>query len=416
MAAGHIAHLSGPNAWWFWARDEQLPPAGDWRTWIFLGGRGAGKTRAGAEWLRDKALAGPCRVAIAGATLNDAREVMVDGPSGLIAIARHGDERPSYEASRRRLVWPNGSVGLVFSAEEPDRVRGAEVSAAWCDEFCAWKAPEQMKAMLDMALRAGDCPQMLVTTTPRPIPALRALVAASDTAVTRASTYANAANLAPAFLASMQRAYAHTALGRQELDGAIVDDVAGALWSRDGLKGALVDRAPGLDAVVVGLDPPASTGPNADACGIVVAGACGQGPDRCVYVLADRTVQGLSPSGWADAAAQAVADFDADCVVAEVNQGGAMVGEVLRVAAPDVTVRPVHARKGKRIRAEPVAALYAQARVKHVGRFCALEDEMCAFQSQLTGTKSPDRVDALVWAVWALALDRLGGPPRVRTV
>lgn len=408
--------LSGPDAWWFWARDEQLPPAGNWRTWVFMGGRGAGKTRAGAEWLRSRIAAGANRVAIAGATLNDAREVMIDGPSGLRAIARNNGERPIYEASRRRLVWPNGAVGLVFSAEEPDRVRGAEVSAVWADEFCAWKAPQEMKAMVDMALRVGERPQMLITTTPRPIPALRNVLDAGDTVLTRASTWANAANLSPAFLSGIEAAYAHTGLGRQELDGEIVDDVPGALWSRDGLHAARIDSPPLLDAIVVGLDPPASVGPNADACGMIVAGAAGQGQNRCVYVLADRTVQGLSPNGWAAATADAVATHDADYVVAEVNQGGAMVEEVLRVAAPNLRVRPVRAHHGKRVRAEPVAALYAQGRVKHVGRLAPLEDEMCAFDGALSAGHSPDRLDALVWAVWALALEKTQANPRIRGV
>lgn len=382
---------------------------------MFLGGRGAGKTRAGAEWLRTKALSGAPRMALVGPTLADVREVMIDGPAGLIAVAHGDDDRPSFEPSRRRLVWPNGAVALAFSAEEPDRIRGSEVSFAWCDEFCAWRNPDEALAMLQLALRAGERPQLVVTTTPRPIAALKSVMTAGDTVVTRAPTRSNAANLSGAFLEAVERAYGSTALGRQELDGEIVEDRSGALWTRAGLA-AVIDLAPpAFDRVVVGVDPPASVGPQADACGIIVAGACGYGHNRNAWVLADRTVHGATPDQWAGVVAQAAEAFGANAIVAEVNQGGAMVSDVLRLAAPDFHVRSVCARQAKRARAEPIAAAYAQGRVKHAGRFRELEDQMCAFDGLRSGGRSPDRVDALVWALWDLLMIH-AGEPRMRVL
>ncbi len=412
-----VSHLAGPGSWWFWARDDQLPPPGDWQVWVFLGGRGAGKTRAGAEWLRAQMVSGCERAALVGPTQGDVREVMVDGPSGLIAIARHKDERPVFEASRRRLVWPNGAVALTYSAEEPDRLRGAQVNAAWCDEYCAWREPEAALAMLRFALRGGRDPRLVVTTTPQPLEPFKRLLSAQGTVVTRAPTRANAANLAPGFLAAMEVAYGHSALGRQELDGVIVEDRAGALWTRADLAAAHDPDPPAMVDVIVGLDPPTSVGAQADACGLIVAGATGVGQDRRAWVLADRQVQGLAREGWARAAADAACAFDAQAIVAEVNQGGAMVSEVLRVAAPHLPVRPVRAQRGKRARAEPIAALYGRGRVKHAGRFRELEDEMCRFDvlAARKGRGSPDRVDALVWALWALLVDE-PDPPRLRTL
>lgn len=410
-----MRHLIRDEPWWFWARDDQLPPPAPWRTWVFLGGRGAGKTRAGAEWLTAQIAGGVARAAVVGPTLADVREVMADGPSGLMALSRPGAGRPVYEPSRRRIVWPNGAVALAFSAEEPDRIRGAQIGAAWCDEFCAWRDPDYALAMLQMALRDGPRPQMVVTTTPRPLPALTALIKAGDTVLTRAGMRANAANLSPAFVAAIEAAYGDGVLGRQELDGEIIEDAPGALWSYETLSAALAPDLPRLDRVVVGLDPPASVGPNADACGVIVAGAAGEGRARTAWVLADRTVQGLAPDAWAAQVVAAARGFEAACVVAEVNQGGAMVAEVLALADPGVVVKPVWARRGKQARAEPVAALYAQGRVKHAGRFAALEAELRSFGAAGPTTKSPDRVDALVWAIRDLLLDA-PGVPRLRTL
>lgn len=397
------------------ARPDQLAPAGAWRSWVFLGGRGAGKTRAGAEWLRAQMEScGGLRAALVGATLHDAREVMVEGVSGLRAIAP-ADRRPRYEASRRRLVWPNGAVAQVFSAEEPDRLRGPQFAAAWADEFAAWAAPTQTLAMLELGLRLGAQPRLAVTTTPRPTSALKSLLARADTVRTHAPTRANAAHLSAAFLAAVEAAYGGGRLGRQELDGELLDDPEGALWSRQDLEGAFDPDPPPLERVVVGLDPPAEAGPKADACGVVVAGMTGAGAEARAWVLADRTVQGLTPAGWARHVVETARAWDADRVVAEVNQGGAMVGELLHMVDPSLPVRAVRASRGKRARAEPIAALYERGRVRHAGRFRALEDEMCAFGAPEGRRASPDRVDALVWAVWALLMDA-SGAPRLRAV
>ncbi len=388
---------------------------------MFLGGRGAGKTRAGAEWLRSRMEGATplgagvvSRAALVGATLHDVREVMVEGVSGLRAIAPAG-MRPHYEASRRRLVWPNGAVAQAFSAEEPDRLRGPQFAAAWCDEFAAWPAPATTLAMIELGLRMGAAPQLAVTTTPKPLQALKDLLARPDTARTHAATWANAANLSPAFLASVEAAYGGARLGRQELDGELLEDHAGALWPRAVLEAVYDGSPPPLARVVVGVDPPAEAGPDADACGIIVAGCAGEGVERRAWVLADRTVQGLSPAAWAAEVARVARAWDADRVVAEVNQGGAMVTTLLRQADPALPVRAVRAARGKRARAEPVAALYERGRVRHAGRFTALEDEMAAFGAQGPGGRSPDRVDALVWALWALLID-VSDAPQLRVV
>lgn len=410
--------------WDIFARDDQLPPGsfpghpepkGDWRIWLFLGGRGAGKTRAGAEWVRALAegRAGPRAgsIALVGETYADVREVMVDGPSGLRAIApRHA--RPVWQASRRRLVWPNGAVGYAFSSEDPDGLRGPQHHAAWCDELAKWRYARDTWDNLRMGLRLGADPRACVTTTPRPIPLLRALLADPSVAVTRAGTSANAANLAPTFLAAMRDAYGGTRLGRQELDGELVADREDALWTRDTIEAARRRTAPDLARIVVAVDPPAGSSRRADACGLVVAGIDAHG---IVHVLADATVQGLRPAGWAARAASVFSAWKADALVVEVNQGGDMAEAVLREADPGLPVVKVHATRGKYLRAEPVAALYEQGRVRHAGAFPALEDEMCDFApTGLSSGRSPDRLDALVWAVTELALSRKGQGPRVR--
>lgn len=392
------AELDDLKAWRHQAQEGQTPPEGDWLTWLFLGGRGAGKTRAGAEWLVSQVRRGAGRVALIGPTFNDVREVMLGGPSGLLTIdARAG--RPRYEASRKRVVWPNGAVGYAFSAEDPDGLRGPQFHAAWADEFAAWARPQETLDMLRFALRLGPSPRLAVTTTPRPIPALRALIAAPGVTMTRASSAANAANLAPGFIDAMRAQYGASRLARQELDGELIEDPEGALWTRAMIDAALsAERAP-PERIVVAVDPPAGGGAG-DACGIVAAGASGSGRAMTGVILADASLH-ARPEAWARKVADTVLAVDADHVVAEANQGGDMVRAVLQAAAPDLRVRLVHASRGKRARAEPVAALYAAGRIAHAGRFTALEDEMCAFGAPgFSG--SPDRVDALVWAVAAL--------------
>lgn len=385
--------------WRAWAHPCQIPDEGDWGTWLFLGGRGAGKTRAGAEWLSGLAEPGR-RLALVGPTLHDVREVMIEGPSGLKAIAPR-DQRPAYEASRRRLVWPNGAVAQAFSAEEPDRLRGPQFHHAWADEFCAWKAPGETLASLRLGLRLGEAPRLAVTTTPRPIRDLRTLIEESGTVVTRAGTAVNAANLSPAFLEGLKALYAGTRLEAQEIDGRVLEG-DGALWTLEMLGRAQGTKPDHLETVVVGVDPPATAG--GDACGIVAVGRRGD----TAYVLEDATVRGRSPIGWATAVAETVARHEADWVIAEINQGGDMVMEVLRQAQCVARTRGVRAHLAKQLRAEPVAALYEQGRVVHCGAFPDLEEELMRMGDG--GRDSPDRADALVWAVTDLLLGRRGKP------
>lgn len=396
------------------AMAAQRPPTrDDWRTWLFMGGRGAGKTRAGAEWIRYSVLHGGCRrAALIGPTLGDVREVMIEGPSGLRSIGGQYEKRPRYEVSRRRLVWDNGAEAYVFSAEDADSLRGPQFDAAWCDEIAVWPKGEAVWDMLQMALRLGACPRVVATTTPRPVPLIKSLIEDASTVVTRARTADNAHNLAPGFVRHIQAAYGGTRLGRQELDGELIEDLQGALWTRTLVEQSRCAAAPDLDNVVVAVDPPASSGPKADACGIVAVGVSADG--RKGYVLADASARGLSPLNWAGRAASLASRLGAGMIIAEANQGGEMVRHALETAGCDVPVRLVHAKAGKTARALPVAALYEAGRVVHVGCFKELEDEMCSFGGE--GFKgSPDRLDALVWGLWALMLDRRDAP-RVRGV
>ena len=398
--------------WRFWAREEQLAPEGVWRIWLFMGGRGAGKTRAGAEWILEGVRKGAMRrVALVGATYADVRDVMIAGESGLLAQGR--GEGVRYEPSKRQVLWPGGAVARAFTAEEPDGLRGHQFDGAWCDEFCKWPEPQTTLDMLLMGLRIGDDPRAIVTTTPRNVPAFKALLAMEGVAVTRAGTFANAANLAPAFLEQMRRQYGGTRLGRQELDAELIEDNESALWRREWIERGRVRDWPELRRVVVAVDPPVSTGPEADECGIVVAGISDVGE---AYVLADRSVRGLTPLRWAKRAAETYEEFAADAILAEANQGGAMVGEVIRQAAPEAVVRLVHARRDKRTRAAPAAALYERGLVHHAGSFPELEDQLCQYdgQSWKSGA-SPDRLDALVWALADL-FPGTAAKPRVRRV
>ena len=393
--------------WPFWARPDQLLPEGAWTYWLILAGRGWGKTRTGAEtvrtWARTSAY-----VNLIGATADDARDIMIDGESGILAVCPK-DERPEYKKSERKLLWPNGAVSLVFTADEPDRLRGKQHMKLWADELAAWRYADSWDQAM-FGLRLGDNPQAIVTTTPRPIAMVRNLVADAGTYLTRGRTRDNESNLAPAFLSKIVGKYAGTRLGRQELDGEIIDDVAGALWSR-----AQLDKYrhsahgyPEVRRIVVAVDPPVSSGEKADECGIVVAAI---GVDGHGYVLADRTVHGLSPEGWAKAAVKAFDEFGADRLVAEVNNGGAMVESVIRQVRPAISYRAVHASRGKVTRAEPISALYEQGRVHHCGSFPKLEDQMCSFTNDFdpkTAGYSPDRVDALVWALTELMLGARG--------
>jgi len=405
------------NQWLYWARPgQQLPPEGhDFRNWLVLGGRGAGKTRAGAEWVKALALGTLepvirrcARIAIVAPTFDEARLVMIEGQSGLLAV-HHEEERPRYEPSKRTITWKNGSVAQVFSAEDPDGLRGPQFDAAWCDEMAKWKKGGEAWMNLQMALRLGDRAQAVITTTPRPTKLIRELMTDAATVVTRSRTMDNRSNLAAAFLADVLAKYGNTNLGRQELDGEVIADDPDALWKRETLERCRVRKLPALTRIVVAVDPPASSGQRANACGIVCAGL---GEDGRAYVLDDASCKRLRPLQWAARVAELFHQRGADRVVAEVNQGGEMVREVLAQVDATLPVKAVHAAKGKKARAEPVAALYEQGRVSHVGAFPALEDEMC---SVIGEGQSPDRLDALVWALTELMLRKQAGP-RVRTV
>ncbi len=399
------------TTWDVFAHPHQCPPQTaanglPWLTWLLVGGRGAGKTRAGAEWIRAQALGLPpfasepaARIALVGETEHDVREVMIEGVSGLLAVHPRRD-RPNWSPSRKRLEWPNGAVAYAFSAEDPESLRGPQFGCAWSDEMAKWRYAEATFDMLQFGLRLGSQPRQLITTTPRPTALLKRLMIDPSSAVTRAPTQANALNLAPTFLKSVMARYQGTRLGRQEIDGEIIEDRPDALWSRALIESCRVDGAPSLARIVVAVDPPASSSKRADACGIVAAGISESG---LVFVLADDTVSAATPSAWAAKAIALWRRLEADALVAEVNQGGEMVSAVIKQVDSTVPVTPARAMRGKWLRAEPVATLYEQGRVKHAGAFPALEDEMCDFGSGgLSSSRSPDRLDALVWAITAL--------------
>jgi phage terminase large subunit-like protein len=399
--------------WLYWARPtQQLPQTeqNDFRNWLVLGGRGAGKTRAGAEWVRALALGifAPdvprCkRIAIVAASFDEARMIMIEGESGLLAV-HHADERPTYEPSKRLITWPNGTVAQVFSAEEPDGLRGPQFDAAWCDELAKWKKADAAWMNLQMALRLGERPHAVITTTPRATKLIRELMKDAATIVTHSRTLDNRANLADSFLEDVTGRYGGTQLGRQELDGELLEDSPDALWKRATLEQFRSRVLPELQRIVIAVDPPAGSGAKANACGIVCAGL---GADGRVYVLDDASCKRLRPAQWAKRVVELYHTREADRVVAEVNQGGDMVRAVIAQVDAAVPVRTVHATRGKRARAEPVAALYEQGRVSHVGAFRELEDEMC---SAIGEGPSPDRLDALVWAVTELVLRRRDVP------
>jgi phage terminase large subunit-like protein len=408
------------NGEWFEvAHPDQYPLSGAPDTWLVTGGRGSGKTRLGAEWVNGLVRGLPPfttsgrrygRIALVGENLGDVREVMIEGPSGIRAIARR--ERPRFEATRRRLVWETtGAVAQIFSSEDPESLRGPQFDAAWLDETAKWKNAEATFDMLQFGLRLGERPIQIITTTPRPTRLMKRLIADPSVRVTRLTTEANSNNRASGFIAALERRYGGTRLARQELDGELIEDREDALWSRVVLEAMSGGVPADLRRIVVAVDPPASSGRAAAACGIVAAGLDGDGNG---VVLADATVEAARPTDWAAAAIRLYRRMDADCIVAEVNQGGDMVTAVLRTVDAAVPVKAVRARRGKWLRAEPVAALYQQGRVRHAERFPALEDEMCDFGPDgLAGGRSPDRVDALVWALTELMLGR-SGEPRVR--
>jgi phage terminase large subunit-like protein len=393
--------------WRFWARPDQLPPGGDWVYWLILAGRGAGKTRAGAEAVREWVKTYPI-VNLIGATADDARDVMVLGESGLLACCT-GAERPHYARAASRLCWPNGALSQLFSAEEPDRLRGKQHMKLWCDELAAWRCPETFDQAL-LGLRLGDSPQAVITTTPRPTKIIKQLLNDEHAIVTHGTTFDNSENLAEAFLARIAARYDGRRIGRQELFAEILEEAPGALWTRELIERHRVsgDAAPGeYVEVVVGVDPPATSGARADECGVIVAA---RATDGAIYVLADLSSQGDSPAAWAARVVAAYRRFSANRVVAEVNNGGEMVADVLRQCEANLPIRSVTATRGKFLRAEPIAAAYERGMVHHVGVFSKLEDQLCALTPDFDARStdySPDRADALVWAVADLIhLDR----------
>lgn len=402
-----------PFDWRTWARANQLAPDDDWRVWLVMAGRGFGKTRLGAEWVRGVAETDPeARIALIGSSLHEARSVMVEGESGLLSIGAPW-RRPTYESSVRRLTWPNGAQAFLYSAGEPEALRGPQHSHAWCDEIAKWdnmsnRALSTWDNLL-MGLRLGSDPRLVATTTPRPVPLVARIVGQrEDVVVTRGTTFDNAANLPERFIEAMRKTFGGTMLGRQELLGEMIEDLAGALWSRRLIEGGREDVAPPCTRIVIGVDPPASA--HGDACGIVV---CGIGDDRIARVLADCSVEQASPERWARAVVNAAQAWSADRVVAEANQGGEMVSAVLRAAQANLPLRLVHASRGKAARAEPVAALYEAGRVRHAGMFARLEDELCGMMpgGEYQGPgRSPDRADACVWALTELMLGQQAEP------
>lgn len=407
-------------AWHVWARNAQRVPEGDWRVWLICAGRGFGKTRSGAEWVRMIASNdADARIALVASSIAEARAVMVEGESGIIACCPP-HRRPSFEPSLRRLTWDNGAQAFLYSAAEPESLRGPQHSHAWCDEIGKWDMAGQRATRawdnLQLGLRLGENPRVVATTTPRAVPLLHRLMeddGDDDIILSRGSTGDNAANLPARFLRRMEREFEGTLLGRQELDGQLLTDVEGALWNRALLEQCREQGHCGLHArIVVGVDPPASA--HGDACGIVVAGL---GLDGIARVLADASVERARPERWASSVAQAARQWQADRVVAEANQGGTMVEAVLRAADYAMPIRLVHASRGKTARAEPVAALYEAGRVRHRGLFARLEDQLCGLMTggEYHGPgRSPDRADALVWALTDLMLGRRGTPRVLR--
>jgi len=389
--------------WRRWARPSQLPPAGDWTTWLLMGGRGAGKTRAGAEWVRGLARQRVTPIALVGETMTEAVAVMINGVSGLRAV-HPAAERPVLRGAV--LTWPNGVEATVLSASDPDRFRGPQFAAAWCDEVAKWPDAEAAWDMLQFGLRLGDKPRQLATTTPRPVPLIRRLLADQHTVVTSMTTMENAYCLADDFIDAVVARYRGTVLGRQELDGELIEDLPGALWQRAMFHPPDSGAA---ERIVVAVDPPVTGHARSDACGIVVAGRQGAG----AVVLEDCTLAAAAPLTWARRAVAAFHAHQADAIVVEVNQGGDLVRAVIAQVDASVPVRPVRANRGKWLRAEPVAALYGRGLVAHVAGLTALEDEMCSFGADgKSEGHSPDRVDALVWAITELLLNDVR--PRVR--
>jgi len=394
------------NDWHLWARDEQMQPAGDWTYWLILAGRGFGKTRTGAEWVRQEVKSTQF-VNLIGPTADDARDIMIEGESGILACCA-ADDRPEYLPSKRRLEWPNGAKSLIFTADEPERLRGKQHSGLWADELASWRYPESW-AQAKFGLRLGTAPRACITTTPKPSQLVRELMKDPATHITRGTTYDNRSNLAVSFFDQIIKTYEGTRLGRQELNAELLDDNPHALWQRAQIDALRVTAAPELKRIVVAIDPAVTSNDKSDETGIVVAGIC---RNDHLYILADLSLIG-TPDQWARAAVNAYRAWNADRIIAETNNGGDMVEAVIRQVDRSASYRKVTATRGKTIRAEPIAALYEQGRAHHVGNFDRLEDQMTEFDpTEAQRQKSPDRMDALVWA----ATELFGGVSRTGIV
>lgn len=388
--------------WDFWGRKNQWEPVSPYRYWVLCAGRGYGKTRTGAEtvksWAKTKAHGGV--YALVGPTIADVRDTMIEGESGILGVSPPWF-RPEYYPSKKRLVWPNGTIAYCYSAEKPARLRGPNIGAAWCDELCAWKYMEETWKQLRLTMRKGFArPRTIITTTPRPVELFLKILKDKAAIVTTGSTFENAANLAPGFLEELKQDFVGTRLGRQELYAEILSDVQGALWTHK-----LIDdtrwknvRLDELVRVVVAIDPAVSAKMISDETGIIVAGRTASGHG---VILQDLSVRGVMPSDWMQRAINAYHKWKADCLVAEVNNGGELIRELASNIDRTVKYEAVHASRGKITRAEPVATLYERGLVHHVGIFKQLEDQMLTY-SPVTGMRSPDRMDALVWALASL--------------
>lgn len=380
-------------SWKLWAREKQLPPPGDWLVWLILAGRGFGKTRAGAEWVRWLAETGQAgRIALVAQNSASGRDVMVEGESGILTISPPWF-RPDYEPSKRRLTWPNGATATLFSSEEPDRLRGPQFHYAWVDELPSFAYPDETWDMLMFGLRLGENPRAMVTTTPKPIELLKELIADGSTVVTKGNTYENRANLANSFFRHITTRFEGTRMGEQELYAELLEDMPGALWNRELVQQSYVKHLPVLEDVVVAVDPALTQGKRADETGIIVAGKDAQ---DSLYVLADYSMRG-SVQSWAREVARAYHKFEASRVIAETNMGGDLVETLIKDVDPNIRFVKQHSRKNKQTRAEPTVALYEQGRAFHIRKFRTLEDQMCTFVPGET-KKSPDRLDALVMA------------------
>lgn len=390
--------------WHFWGRQNQFAPAGDWQTWLVCAGRGFGKTRTGAEWVREQVeLHGKQRIALVGPTAADTRDVMVEGESGLLNCFPP-DKRPLYESSKRKVTFHTGAIAMLYSSEEPERLRGPQHDAAWLDELCAWSRMQSTYDMLQFGLRLGNNPQSIITTTPKPLPLLREILADPGTVVTRGNTYDNQKNLAKKFIEKIIRKYEGTRLGLQELNAQVLDDIPGALWTWPVIEQARwFGVCPEWVYRVVAIDPSVGDGnPENDECGIVVAGL---GRDNMGYVLNDSSMTD-EPEAWASRAVELYRELKCDWIIAEANNGGKLIESAIRAqpGGAGIPVKLVHASQGKRTRAEPVSMLYQQGRVRHFGIYPELENQMTNW-SPKESDFSPGRMDALVWALTALMVE-----------